>query len=147
MSKMITSTTSGMAVGAYAGLSGLGVLHATNLTVSQVMLDRFGEVVTGLWALTAVGGGTLAVAGALVALTTTLRGLQIEGVGIFGLLVSIGTYFGTLVSAQGLDGPMTTNMLLASLLLGLVLRGSQVIRDIRISRKELSSRGDSCGKA
>lgn len=145
MSRTITSTTSGMAVGAYAGMSGLGVLHATNLAASQVMLDRFGEAATGLWALIAVGGGTLAVAGALIALTSTLRGLKIEGIGIVGLLVSIGGYLAALITAQGLDGPMTTIMLLASLVLGLVLRGVQVIRDIRISRRELDERGDACG--
>ena len=145
MSRTITSTTSGMAVGAYAGMSGLGVLHATDLVSSQVMLDRFGEVGTGLWALIAVGGGTLAVAGALIALTSTLRGLKIEGIGIVGLLVSIGGYLAALITAQGLDGPMTTIMLLASLVLGLVLRGVQVIGDIRISRRELDKRGDACG--
>ena len=140
MSRTITSTTSGMAVGAYAGMSGLGVLHATDLVSSQVMLDRFGEVGTGLWALIAVGGGTLAVAGALIALTSTLRGLKIEGIGIVGLLVSIGGYLAALITAQGLDGPMTTIMLLASLVLGLVLRGVQVIGDIRISRRELDKK-------
>ena len=138
MSRTITSTTSGMAVGAYARhVPALGVLHATDLVSSQVMLDRFGEVGTGLWALIAVGGGTLAVAGALIALTSTLRGLKIEGIGIVGLLVSIGGYLAALITAQGLDGPMTTIMLLASLVLGLVLRGVQVIGDIRISRREL----------